>query len=98
MSFHKLSVNASLRTFIPIIDHSQPATRSVVVGMYSSLMGTFSCPTPILMIGSSFGGVSSSLNAMSFHTTHMEDPWILPPLSPLNGPIKTTLSLPATMI
>ena len=50
-SFCNPSVNASSGTSIPIIDHSQPATGSVGVGMYLSLMGTFSCPVPILMIG-----------------------------------------------
>ena len=51
---------------------------SVGVGMYLSLMGTFICPTLVLMIGSSFGGASSLLKSVSFFTTHMEDPWILP--------------------
>ena len=74
MSFRNPIVNASSRTSIPIIDHSQPATRSVGVGMYPSLMGTFNCPAPVFMMGSSFGGDSSSLNLVSFHTTHMEDP------------------------
>ena len=78
MSFQNLSVNASSGASIPIIDHSQPATRSVGVGMYPSLMGTFSCPAIVLMIGSSSGGASSSLSSVSFHTTHMEGPWILP--------------------
>ena len=59
-SFHNPSVNASLGASILIIDHSQPATENVGVGMYPSLMGTFSCPAPVLMIGSSFGGASSS--------------------------------------
>ena len=56
-SFHNPSVNASSRASILIINHSQPATGSVGIGMYPSLMGTFSCPVPILMIGSSFGGL-----------------------------------------
>ena len=73
-SFCNPSVNASSGTYISIIDHSQPATRSVGVGMYPSLMGTFNCPAPILMIGSSFCGASSSSNSVSFCTTHMEDP------------------------
>ena len=73
-SFHNPSVNASLGTSIIIINHSQPTTGIVGVGMYPFLMGTFSCPMPILMIRSSFGGASSSLNSVSFHTTHMEDP------------------------
>ena len=49
-SFCNPSVNASSRTSIPIIDHSQPATESVGVGMYPSFMVTFSYPTPVLMI------------------------------------------------
>ena len=57
-----MSVNASSRDSILIIDHSQSTTENVGVGMYPSLMGTFSCPTPILMIGSSLGGDSSSEN------------------------------------
>ena len=68
------------------------------MGMYPSLMGTFSFPVPILMIGSSFGGASSSLNSVSFHTTHMEDPWILPSLSPSNGPIEMDVPFHATTI
>ena len=59
------------------------------MGMYLSLMGTFSYPTLVLMIGYNFGGDSSLLNSVSFHTTHMEDPWILPSLSPSIGPIET---------
>ena len=54
--FQNPSVNASSRASIPIINHSQPKTKNVGVGMYHSLMGTFSCPAPILMIGYSLGG------------------------------------------
>ena len=60
-------------------------------------MGTFGCPAPILMIGSSSSGVSSSLSLVSFHTTHMEDPWILPTPSP-SKPIETDVSFPTAMI
>ena len=95
---HNLSVNASIGTSILIIDHSQPATRSVGVGMYPSLMGTFSCHAHVLMIRSSFGGASYSLNLVSFHTTHMEDPWILPSPSPLNGTVEIDVLLPIAMI
>ena len=55
MAFKNLSVTVSSGATIPIVEHSQPATRSVSVGMYPSIMGSFSCPAPILMIGSSFG-------------------------------------------
>ena len=43
-SFQNMSVNASFRASILIIDHSQLKTGSVGVGMYPSLMGSFSCP------------------------------------------------------
>ena len=77
-SFHILSVNASSGASIPIIDHSQPTTENVGVGMYHSLMGTFNCLALILMIGSSVGWDSTLLNSVPFHTSHMEDPCILP--------------------
>ena len=89
---------ASSRASITIIDHSQLETGSVGVGMYPFLMGTFSCPALVFMIGSSFDGDSSSLNSVSFCTTHMEDPWILPSLSPSNGPIEMDVPFPAAMI
>ena len=68
------------------------------VGIYPSLMGTFSCHAPVLMIGSSFDGASSSLNSVFFRTSHMEDPWILPTLSPLHEPIGMDMPLLTTMI
>ena len=97
-SFKNLNVNASSRASIPIIDYSQPASGSVGIGMYPSLMVTFSCLAPILMIGSSFSGASYSLNLVSFCTTHMEDPWILPSLSTLSVPIETDVPFPTTMV
>ena len=66
--------------------------------MYPSLMGTFSFLAPVLMIGSSFDGDSYSLSSVSFWTTHIEDPWILPTLSPSSNPIETDMPFPATMI
>ena len=97
-SFKTPSVNASSRASIPIIDHSQPETRSVGIGMYPSLMGTFSFPTPILIIGSSLGRDSSSSNSISFHTSYMEDPWILPSPSTSSVPVEIDVSFPTTMV
>ena len=73
-SFKNLLVTASLGDSILIIEHSQLETGSVGVGMYPSLMGSFSCPAPILMIGSSSSEASTSMRLVSFHTSHMEDP------------------------
>ena len=100
-SFQNLSVNASSGSSISIIDHSQPTTENVGVGMYPSLMGTFSCPVPVLMIGSSLGRASTSLNSVSFRTSHMEDPWILPSPSTSSDnsmPTETDVSFPTTLI
>ena len=83
---------------IPIVEHSQPTTGSVGVGMYPSLMGSFSCPAPVLMIGSSSSEASTSMRSVSFRTSHMEDPWVLPTLSTPSEPIVTNVPLPATMI
>ena len=50
-SFKNPCVAAYSRASIPIVEHSQPATGSVGVGMYPSLMGSFSFPAPILLTG-----------------------------------------------
>ena len=68
------------------------------VGMYPSLMGSFSCPALILMIGSSFDGDSTSTTSVSFRTSHMEDPWILPTPSTSSEPLETSVPFPAAMI
>ena len=74
MTFKNPSVIASSGASIPIVERSHPATGSVGVGMYPSLMGSFSCPALILMIGSSFGEASTSMRSMSFRTSYMEYP------------------------
>ena len=61
-------------------------------------MGIFSCPTPILMIGSSFDEALTSMRSVSFRTSHMEDPWVLPALSTSSEPIVTDMPFPAAMI
>ena len=97
-AFKNPPVTASSKASVPKVEHSQPATGSVGVGMYPSLMGTFSCFTLVLMIGSSFGGASTSMRSVPFGTCHMGDPWILPLSSPSSESIETSMSLPAVMI
>ena len=67
-SFKNMCVTASSGDSILIIDHSQLETGSVGVGMYPSLMGSFSWHAPILMIGSSSGEASKSMRSVSFRT------------------------------
>ena len=97
-SFKNPPVTASSGASIPIVAHSQPATRNVGVGMYPSLMGRFSCHTHVLMIRSRSSEASSSIRLVSFRTTHMEDPWILPTPNPSCDPIEMDVPLPTTMI
>ena len=98
MSFKNPSVTASSGASILIVEHSQPTTRSVGVGMYPSLMGRFSCPARVLMIGSSSSEASTSMRSVSFRMNHMEDPWIIPTPNTLSEPIVTDVSLPTTMV
>ena len=82
-TFKNPSVTASSGASIPVVEHSQPATGSVGVGMYPSRMERFSCPAPILMIGSSSYEASTSMRSVYFRMIHMEYPWILPtPITP----------------
>ena len=97
-SFCNPSVNASSGASIPIINHSHPTTGNVGVAMYPCVMGTFSFSVPVLMIGYSFGGDSSLLKLVSFHTTHMENPWILPSPCTSSVPVETDIPFPATMV
>ena len=50
------------------------------------------------MIGSNFDEASISTISVSFHTNHMEYPWILPTSSTSSEPVETSVSLPAAMI
>ena len=93
-----MCLNPSSGAFIPIIDHSQPTTKNVGVGMYPSIMVTFSCPVLILMIGSGLGKASTSLNSGSFRTSHREDSWIIPSPSTSSIPIEIDVSFPTTMV
>ena len=66
--------------------------------MYPSLMGSFSRPAPILMIGSSFDEASNSMILVSFRTSHMEYPWILPTPSTSSELIMMDMPFPTTMV
>ena len=68
------------------------------MGMYPSLMGIFSCTAPVLMIGSSSGEASTSMRSVTFRTSNMEYPCILPTPSTPSEPIMTDVLLPATMV
>ena len=50
------------------------------------------------MIGSSSSEASTSVRLVSFHTIHMEDPWILPTPSTSSEPIMMDMPLLATMV
>ena len=65
---------------------------------YPSLMGSFSCPAPILVIGSSSSEASTSMISVSFRMSHMEDPWILPTPNTSSEPIVTDVPLRTTMV
>ena len=65
-TFKNPFVTASSGASIPIVEHSQLTTGSVGVGMYPSLMGSFSFPAPILMIGSNSREASTSMISVSF--------------------------------
>ena len=101
ISFDNSSSKASSGASILVINHSQLTTKNIGVGIYPSLMGTFSCFAPILMIGSSLGKASTSLSSIPFRTSHMEDPWTLPSLSTLGEvsiPAKTYMPLLTVMV
>ena len=68
------------------------------MGMYPSLIGNFSCPAPVLMIGSSSGEASTFVRLVSFHMNHMEDPWILPTPNTSSEPIMMDVLLPTTIV
>ena len=101
ISFDNSSWKASSGTSIPVIDHSQPKTENIGVVLYPSLMGTFSCATPILMIISSLGKDSTSLSSIPFCTSQTEDRCTIPSLSILREvyiPIEMDMLFPTTMV
>ena len=61
-------------------------------------MGSFSCPSPILMIGSSSSDALTSMRLVYFRMSHMEDPWIIPTPNTSSEPIVKDVSFPATIV
>ena len=57
---------------VPLVDQVKPATESLGVGIYSSLMGTFDIPAPINYLGSTIVGKSIAM------VVDRADPWVLP--------------------
>ena len=66
--------------------------------MYPPLTRSLSCPAHILMIRSSFGEALTSMRSVSFCTSHMEYPWVLPTPNTSSEPIVTDVTLLATMV
>ena len=50
------------------------------------------------MIGSIFDEALTSTTSVSFHMSHMEDPWILPTSSTSSETVETSVPFPAAMI
>ena len=68
------------------------------LGSTLGITGSFSCPAPILMIGSSSGEASTFVRSVSFCMSHMEDPWILPTPNTSSDPIVMDMPLPTTIM
>ena len=80
ISIYNSNSNALSGSTISAINHSQPTTENIGVGMYLSFMGSCNISAPILAIGSTLGSNSMSLSLVPFHTMYLDDPWTL--LSP----------------
>ena len=71
------------KSTVPLVDQVKPASESLGVGMYASLMGTFYFPSPINYIGST--SVGNSIATVVDRT----DPWVLPTPHELEVPLST---------
>ena len=60
------------KSTVPLVDQVKPASESLGVEMYASLMGTFDIPAPINYLGST--SVGKSITTVVDRT----GPWILP--------------------
>ena len=58
LSFTRKGRMETNESTVPLVDHVRPANKSLGVGMYSSLMGTFDIPAPINYQGSTYIGKS----------------------------------------
>ena len=72
LDFTRKGCMESNESIVPLFDQVKPATESLGVGMYTSLMGTFDLRTPINYIGSTSAGNSIAT------VVDRTDPWVLP--------------------
>ena len=81
LSFTRKNPNSPAGSKIPSIDNSTPVTKSVGVGLYPSLMGTFPLSSSILFMSSSSDILEKKTVfsvVQSFKTNYLNDPWVLP--------------------
>jgi hypothetical protein len=81
LSFACSSPNASLGQSILVIDNSQPTTKNIGVGMYSSLMGTSDFSALKHHIYAMSSSPVSTGRSIPFHTSYFNDLWTLPSLT-----------------
>jgi hypothetical protein len=81
LSFAYSIPNASLGQSILVIDNSRPTTENIVVGMYSSLMGTFDFSAPNHQVYAISSRSVSTGRSIPFRTSYFYDLWTLPSLT-----------------
>jgi len=80
LSFAYAIPNASVGSWIHVIDNSQLTTENIGVRMYSSIMGTFDFVAPIHHIYAMSSRYALLMRSIPFHTLYFNDPWTLPSL------------------
>lgn len=78
LSFTLKNPNSPTDSIIPSSDKSSPVIENVGVGLYPSLMGTFSIPSPLLFVGysSTFEKNEALVSTIqSLKMTYIDDPW-----------------------
>jgi hypothetical protein len=95
LSFVYSSPNASVGWLIPMIDNSQPTTKNIGVGMYSSLMGTFEFSALNHQVVSMSSRHVLIGRSIPFCTSYFSDPWTLPsPTSSCEGQFHAGMAIP----